>query len=82
LPSPSPWLLARAIAADPAIRRRWLGRLTLLLVAVFFLGAVPLATWLDARPALFVLYWLGCLWLLITVSLLAIYDILKNLRRK
>jgi len=78
-PGPLPLLLdfARAILRDTAMRRRWLGGLTATLVVIFFLGAVPLADWLDTRPFLFLLFWLACLWLLLGVVLLALYDLLS-----
>ncbi|MFV0416957.1 MAG: hypothetical protein ACK5NG_11410 [Chthoniobacterales bacterium] len=74
--------LLRAILSDFGTRRRYLGALTLLLLIVFFIGAVPLAALLEASPALFVIYWLACIWLLITVTLLALYDLLQVFRKK
>lgn len=78
-PGPLPLLLdfVRAILRETSLRRKWLGWLTISLVLFFFLGAVPLADWLEARPFLFLFFWLACLWLLFGVVLLALYDLLS-----
>jgi hypothetical protein len=69
--------LLRTWLRDRGLRRQWMTGLTALLVCVFFMGAVPLSGWLESRPFLFLAYWLGCLWLLVTVILLAVYDLLN-----
>jgi hypothetical protein len=66
----------RTILRDIKLRRQWLGGLTALLVGSFFLGAVPAAGWLEQHPWIFLCFWLAIAWLLLTVILLALLDLL------
>ena len=45
---------------------------------MLFCGSTFLASWLDPkiRPGWFILYWLACIWVTVTVVLLAIFDLL------
>jgi protein-S-isoprenylcysteine O-methyltransferase Ste14 len=50
----------------------------MLAVLMLFCGATFLASWLDpkVRPGWFLVYWLACAWVTVTVVLLAIFDLL------
>lgn len=68
---------ARLLAGDITTRRKVLGIITLVAAAMLFLGATVLASSLEASPVLFISYWLACLWLVLTLVLLAVYDMLQ-----
>lgn len=69
-------LISKGILRDRVQRRAmlfWMVVATLVQLAV---GVFVLDEWLMAHPLLFLAYWGICLWLTITVLLLAIYDLL------
>ena len=60
------------------MRRKAMFWTVIVAVAMLFCGATFLAPVLDPQthPAWFILYWLACAWLTVTVVLLAIFDLL------
>ena len=68
--------VCRGIVRDTQTRRRVLFFLLLAVMLLIFTGVVILNSWLNAGPVRFVLYWGACLWLTLTVLLLALYDLL------
>ena len=58
-------------------RRNLLFIVTLITLALVFVGAVPLSHWLMKSPMGFFLYWTLCFLLAGFVLLLALYDILQ-----
>lgn len=86
---PSPlanwWLLSRSLATAlvqvERTRRQLLFGLTLFLLLAVFVGAMPLADRLGARPWLFLLYWGGVATLVIFLFMLALLDLLAVRRR-
>jgi hypothetical protein len=76
---PSPKLilpLAKAILRDSRLRRTAMFYLTLAALTTLFLGTTVLDEFLRQRVFLFLIWWGGCGWLVITVALLAVFDIL------
>ncbi|MGI8891428.1 MAG: hypothetical protein ACR2G0_11680 [Chthoniobacterales bacterium] len=69
---------ARGLVRDQTMRRKTMFWTVLVALVMLFLGATFLASWLDPkiRPGWFMLYWLACAWVTITVVLLAIFDLL------
>ncbi|CAN5421673.1 hypothetical protein BH20VER3_BH20VER3_05550 [soil metagenome] len=69
---------ARGLVRDQAMRRKAMFWTVIVAVVMLFLGATFLAPWLDPkiRPGWFMLYWLACAWVTVTVVLLAIFDFL------
>lgn len=62
-------------------RRNLLFVATLVALFAVFLGAVPLADALAARPRVFALFWAGCFVLVALILALAVYD-LARVRRE
>jgi hypothetical protein len=69
---------ARGLVRDQTMRRRAMWWTVILALVMLFCGATFLAPWLDPkiRPGVFLLYWLACAWVTVTVVLLAIFDLL------
>ena len=69
---------ARGLVRDQTMRRKAMFWTVLVAVGMLFLGATFLAPVLNSpeNRAWFVLYWLACAWVTITVFLLAIFDLL------
>ena len=55
--------------------------LTLAALAMLFAGTFPLWGIFAAHPLFFAIYWLACVWLVICVLLLAIYDLMTVFHR-
>jgi len=68
----------RGLLRDQTMRRKAMFWTVIVAVMMLFCGATFLAPWLDprVRPGWFILYWLACGWLTVTVVLLAIFDLL------
>lgn len=69
-------LISKGILRDRQMRRHVLFWIVAAALTLLALGAFLLDDWLWARPLLFLLYWGACLWLTLTASLLALYDLL------
>ncbi len=69
---------ARGIVRDQTTRRKAMFWAVIVAVVMLFGGATFLAPWLDPkiRPGWFMLYWLACGWVTVTVLLLALFDLL------
>lgn len=69
---------ARGLLRDQTMRRKAMFWTMIVAVMMLFCGATFLAPWLDSRvrPGWFILYWMACGWLTVTVLLLAIFDLL------
>jgi hypothetical protein len=69
---------ARGLLRDQTMRRKAMFWTVIGAVAMLFGGSTFLAPALDPRtyPARFILYWVVCAWLTVTVVLLAIFDLL------
>ena len=69
---------ARGLLRDQTMRRKAMFWTVIAAVAMLFCGSTFLAPVLDPRtyPARFILYWVACAWLTVTVVLLAIFDLL------
>jgi hypothetical protein len=69
---------ARGLLHDQTMRRKAMFWTVIAAVAMLFFGSTFLAPALDPRtyPARFILYWVACAWLTVTVVLLAIFDLL------
>jgi hypothetical protein len=70
--------VARGVLRDQTMRRKAMFWTVVVAAVMLFLGATVLAPMLDpqAHPGWFILYWLACAWLTITVVLLAAFDLL------
>ena len=69
---------ARGLVRDQTMRRKAMFWTIIVAVVMLFLGATFLAPSLDpkVRPGWFILYWLACAWVTVTVVLLAFFDLL------
>ncbi|HEY2712365.1 MAG TPA: hypothetical protein VGI60_07610 [Chthoniobacterales bacterium] len=69
---------ARGLVRDQTMRRKAMSWTVIVALLMLFCGATFLAPWLDPkiRPGWFLLYWLACAWVTVTVVLLAIFDLL------
>lgn len=68
--------LVRAVALDQGARRGAIFSLTLVSLAMLFLGATVFDAFLAAHIWVFLGYWLVCAWLTFTFMSLALYDML------
>ena len=68
----------RGLLRDQKARRKTMFWIVIAAVLMLFCGATFLAPWLDphVRPGWFMLYWLACGWITVTVVLLAVLDLL------
>lgn len=73
-------LLTRAIASDCTVRRKLMSGIIIAALVMVFVGAFLIWDVFVEHPIVFALYWLACGWLVITASLLAIYDLLQVVR--
>ncbi len=64
------------------LRRQLMFALTVAMMLLVFVGAYPLSGFLLARPWLFIFFWGFSLLLVITVLLLALYDMLRISREE
>jgi hypothetical protein len=69
---------ARGLVRDQTMRRKAMFWTVIVAVAMLFCGATFLAPVLNPREhsGWFILYWLACAWVTLTVVLLAIFDLL------
>ena len=72
--------LSRSILHDRKIRRTFIIYVIGVLVALFALGAWPLAAWLEDSLIRFVFWWGGCGLLAVFLFLMGLYDFLRVLR--
>jgi hypothetical protein len=73
--------IAAGIAHSQRQRRGAMFALTLAALGTVFIGIFPFWNLFAAHPLFFAIYWLVCVWLVICVLLLAIYDLLMVMRR-
>jgi hypothetical protein len=68
----------RGLLRDQTMRRKTMFWTVIVAVVMLFSGATFLAPVLDpkTRPGWFVFYWLACVWVTVTVVLLAVFDLL------
>ena len=69
---------ARGLVRGQTTRRKAMSWTVIAALVMLFCGATFFAPWLDPkiRPGWFLLYWLACAWVTVTVVLLAIFDLL------
>lgn len=69
----------RGLLRDQTMRRKTMFWTVIVAVLMLFCGGTLLAPWLDprVRPGWFILYWMACGWVTVTVVLLAIFDLLR-----
>jgi len=73
-------VLARAILYDRSARRKVLGRIVLVPLAMIGIGVWVLQEWLWQSPWRALFWWGGCTLVTLIVVLFAIYDALAALR--
>ena len=74
--------LARAILHDRAERRKWLGRMILLPLAMMAAGLWAIGGWLWENPWRALFWWGGCAAATGVVILCALYDALAVIREE
>lgn len=74
--------LARAILHDRVERRKWLGRMVLVPLAMLGLGIWVLDQWIWESPWRVLLWWGGCTLATLAVILFALYDGLAVIREE
>ena len=74
--------LARAILHDRAERRKWLGRMVLLPLAMLGVGLWGINDWIWASPWRVLFWWGGCAAATCAVLLFALYDALAVIREE
>jgi hypothetical protein len=74
--------LARAILHDRGERRKWLGRIALVPLAMLGIGVWVLDGWIWASPLRVLLWWGGCALATLVVMLFALYDALAVIREE
>ncbi|MEO8438758.1 MAG: hypothetical protein ABI540_00920 [Spartobacteria bacterium] len=69
---------ARGLVRDQTMRRKAMFWIVIVAVVMLFCGSTFLSPWLDPEihPGWFMLYWLACAWVTVTVVLLALFDLL------
>ncbi len=75
-------LIARAILHDRAARRKVLGRMLGLVLALMAAGLWMIDGWLAENPWWFLLWWGGCALITCLVMLFALYDVLAVIREE
>lgn len=68
----------RGLLRDPKARRKTMAILLVLALALMGVGLLGAKTWLEPHehPVRFILFWLCCGWITLTVLLLALLDVL------
>ena len=68
----------RGVLRDQKTRRKTMVFLLALALLLLLLGGTVLAPWLNPREHLIgaLVFWLACIWLTLTATLLAIFDLL------
>lgn len=74
--------IARGILHDRHLRRRFIGKLLFLLLAVFAIGLWVIPVWLSKDIWRFFLWWAGCGVLGVLVVAFAVYDALAVIREE
>ena len=74
--------LARAILHDRAERRKWLGRMALVPLAMLGIGLWLIDGWIRDSPWRVLLWWGGCALITCVVMLFAVYDALAVIREE
>ena len=74
--------LARAILHDRAERRKWLGRMALVPLAMLGIGLWALDGWIWESPWRVLFWWGGCTLATLVVILFALYDALAVVREE
>lgn len=74
--------LARAILHDRSERRKWLGRMMLVPVAMLALGLWVVPDWIWESPWRALAWWGGCAAATVIVVIFAIYDALMVIREE
>ncbi len=74
--------LARAILHDRAERRKWLGRIALVPLAMLGIGLWALDVWIWESPWRVLFWWGGCALATLVVILFALYDALAVVREE
>jgi hypothetical protein len=74
--------LARAILHDRSERRKWLGRITLVPLAMLALGLWVLDDWIWESPWRVLFWWGGCALATLVVMIFALYDALAVVREE
>ena len=74
--------LARAILHDRAERRKWLGRMALVPLAMLGIGLWLIDGWIWDSPWRVLLWWGGCALITCVVMLFAVYDALAVIREE
>lgn len=75
-------LLARAILHDRAARRKVIGRMLMLALALMAAGIWLVDEWLAGNPWLFLLWWGACALVTGMVMLSALYDAFAVIREE
>ena len=73
---------ARGILQDRAMRRRFMARVLVLLLAVFAIGLWVIPGWLKGDIWRFFLWWGGCGLLAVFMVMVALYDALAVIREE
>ena len=85
-PTPGSWndsnTLARAILHDRTERRKWLGRMVLLPLAMLGFGLWGINDWIWESPWRVLFWWGGCTAATCVVILFALYDALAVIREE
>ena len=70
--------VTRGLLREKTMRRKTMFLTVIVALVMLFSGATFLTPVLDPtiRPGWFILYWLACVWVTVTVVLLAIFDLL------
>ncbi|MGL4400174.1 MAG: hypothetical protein ACRCXD_09925 [Luteolibacter sp.] len=74
--------LARAILRDRGERRKWLGRMALVPLAMLGIGLWVLDGWIWVSPWRVIFWWGGCTLATLAVIFFALYDALAVVREE
>jgi polyferredoxin len=74
--------LARAILHDRKERRKWLGRMLMVPIAMIALGLWVFNGWIDQTPLRMLVWWGTCAFSTVVVMLFALYDALAVIREE
>lgn len=74
--------IAQGILHDRTLRRRFMFRLAMLMLAIFAIGLWGIDQWLAANIWRFVIWWGACGFLAVFTMLFAFYDALRVIREE
>lgn len=74
--------LARAILHDRTERRKWLGRMIIVPLAMMAVGLWVIDGWLGGSPWRFLIWWGACAVATCVVLVFALYDALAAIREE